>query len=312
MRSLSDCIGDMLRTRIEDREVEYLLSRQARDDADGLESLLATLDLERLNIAVDDRASDFAAKASRLVRIAEPAAPIRPARSRVVPRLATAALTGVLLMGLAGVAQAADAAAPGDTLYGLDRALEQLGINDGGLDERLDEAQALAGDGRSAEAMAHLANALDKASPNAAEALERAAERFGAHDNPSQGVREDVAEMLEWMAATQASGREFGQGVAERAREIGAGQGGGPPATLPDNPSDDRGNTGNQDNPGDQGKADKDDSSTDDTATDDGSNGSSGSSGGGGNSGEDNSGRGGGSGNGNGPPGGSPPGQGGP
>jgi hypothetical protein len=301
VRSLSDCIHDMLRTRTENIEIENLLSGQARDDSDDLASLLATLNLERLKIDADDRADQFAAEAAQLVRQAVPVAPIRPARSRVVPRLATAALAGVLVVGMAGVAQAADAAAPGDTLYGLDRALERVGINNGGLDERLDEAQALADDGRSAEALDHLADALDTSSPNAADALERAAERFGLHDNPSQGVHEQVAEMLDWIAERQASGREFGQGVAERAREIGAGQGGGPPATLPDSATENRGNTGNQDN------SDSNDDLTSDEPPATSGSGSSGSSGGGGNSGGDNSDRSGGSGSG--PPGGSPPGQ---
>lgn len=300
MRALSDCFGDMLRTRAENREIEYLLSRQSRDDTEGLISLLASLSLDRLNVDVESRVPEFAAKASRLVQQAEPVvAPIRPMRSRVVPRLATAGLTAVLLVGLAGVAQAADAAAPGDNLYGLDRALERIGINDGGVDERLDEAQALADDGQSVEALAHLAEAMEQASPNAADALEAAAERFGLHDNPSHMVRENVAEMLEWIAETDATGREFGQGVAERAREIGAGQGVAPPVTLPDLPdtaSENQGNAGNKGN-------------NDDSVTDDGSGGSNGSSGGGGNSGGGDSGRGGGSGSGNGPPGGSPPGQ---
>ena len=296
MRSLSDCIGDMLRSRAEDREIEYLLSRQSADDTDGLVSLLGTLDLERLNITVDDHATDFAAAASRLVRQVEPVVPIRPARSRVVPRLATAALTAVLLMGLTGVAQAADASAPGDALYPLDRALEEVGINDGGLDERLDEAQALADDGQSTAALVHLAEALENSSPNAADALERAAELFGLNDNPSQAVRKSVTDMLEWMATREVSGKEFGQGVAQRAREIGAGQGGTPPATLPDNASQNQDNAGAQRNQGNQDEPDNDDSPT-------------GSAGGGGNSGNDNSGRGGGSGSDHGPPGGSPPGQ---
>ena len=304
MRTLSDCFGDMLRRRIEDREIEYLLTRQARDDSDPLTSALATLDLERLEISVDDRAADFAATASRLARRAKPATTIRPARSRVVPRLATAALSAVLLVGLAGVAEAADAAAPGDTLYGLDRALEQVGINDGGLDERLDEAQTLADERKSAEALTHLAQALDTSSPNAAEALEAAAERFGVHDNPSHAVLEDVAAMLDWMADTQESGPDFGQGVAERAREIGAGHDNAPPA-KPDTPAND-GNAGNTDLPvDDDGETSAD---TDDGKSNSG-NGSSGSSGNGDNSGGSNTGGEGGKGGGDGPPGGSPPGQ---
>jgi hypothetical protein len=297
VRSLSDCIHDMLRTRAENTEIEKLLSGQASDDSNDLASLLATLSLERLKIDANDRAEQFAAEAAQLVRQVVPVVPIRPARSRVVPRLATAALAGLLVVGMAGVAQAADAAAPGDTLYGLDRALERVGINNGGLDERLDEAQALAEDGRSAEALEHLAAAFDTSSPNAADALERAAESFGLQNNPSQGVHEEVADMLDWIAERQASGREFGQGVAERAKEIGASQG-GPPATLPDSATENPGNTGNQ------GNSDSNDSTIDEPPTNSRSGGSSS---GGGSSAGDNSGRGGGSGSGT--PGGSPPGQ---
>ena len=298
MRTLSDCLGDMLLRRIEDREIEYLLTRQARDDSDRLASALATLNLERLEISVDDRAADFADNASRLVRLADPATTIRQVRSPVVPRLATAGLAAVLIVGLAGVAEAGDAAAPGDALYGLDRALEQVGINDGGIDERLNEAQTLADHGKSSEALAHLAQALDTSSPNAADALEAAAERFGANDNPSQAVLEDVAAMLHWMANTQESGRDFGQGVAERARDIGAGHDNAP-AAKPANPANDS----------DSGSAGKPDRPVDDDGSTDSGNGSSGSSGNSGNGDGSNTGGEGGKGGGNGPPGGSPPGQ---
>ncbi|HEX6300659.1 MAG TPA: hypothetical protein VF148_09375 [Acidimicrobiia bacterium] len=289
----------MLRTRIEDREIEYLLSRQARDDTDGLVSALATLNLERLRISVDDRAADFAVTSSRLVGNTEPTTTTWPVRSRVVPRLATAALAAVVIMGLVGVAEAADAAAPGDTLYGLDRALEQVGIHDGGLEERLGEAQDLAEEGQSTEALAHLADVLDTTSPNAADALEEAAERFGVHDNPSQAVLDDVSAMLDWMAETGLSGQDFGRGVAERAREIGAAHTENSPATKPDTPANDQSNTGNVDRP-------VDDDGDINANTDDGSSDSSGNGGSGGGS---NTGSGGGNGGENGPPGGSPPGQ---
>lgn len=299
MRSLSDCIGDMLRTRTEDREIEHLLTRQARDDTDALVSVLATLNLGRLRIPVDDRAADFAVTASRLVGNTEPTTTIQPARSSVVPRLATAALTVVLIMGLVGIAEAADAAAPGDTLYGLDRALEQVGINDGDLDERLGEAQALADGGQTAEALAHLAEVLDTSSSNAADALEEAAERFGAHDNPSQAVLDDVSAMLDWIAEAGLSGEGFGRGVAERAHQIGAGHTGNSPATKPDTPAND------QDDSGDIDRSVDDDGDIN-ADTDDGSSDSSGNGASGGGS---NTGSGGGNGGGNGPPGGSPPGR---
>lgn len=307
MRTLSDCIGDMLRRRSEDREIEYLLSRQARDESDGLVSVLAKLNLERLEISVDDRAADFAATASRLVRLAKtptPTAIARSAPTRFVPRLATAALIAVLVVGLAGTAAAADAASPGDALYGLDRALEQVGINDGGFEERLEEAQTLADKGQSAHALAHLAEELGATSPDAADALQAALARLDSHDNPSQAVLEDVSAMLDWMANTEASGRDFGQGVAEQAREIGADHAGDAPA-KPDTPAND-GNAGKVDPPVDD---DGDTNANSDNGKGNPGNGSSGSSGNGGNSGGSNTGNEGGNGGGNGPPGGSPPGQ---
>jgi hypothetical protein len=302
----------MLRTRTEDRKVEALLSRRVGDDPDGLGSLLITLDPDRLNISIEERASDFAAEASRLVRLAEPVTPIRSPRRRLVPRLAAVGLSTALVMGLlTGVALAADGSRPGDALYGLDRALEKIGINDGGIAERLDEAQALADDGQTAEALAHMAEALGETSPNAANALENVAGRFEPHDNPSQSVREGVAAMLAWMAEREVSGRDFGQEVADRARALGAGHSNDPSANSdnaaseengPNEGSEDGANNGNDtsNKPDDPGTGGADDS----TGNSDNSSGS-GNSGGGG---EDN-GRGGGNGNESGPPGGSPPGK---
>jgi hypothetical protein len=315
MRSFSDCLHDMLRTRTEDRKVEALLSRRVGDDPDGLGSLLITLDPDRLNISIEERASDFAANASRLVRLAEPVTPIRSPRRRLVPRLAAVGLSTALVMGLlTGVAFAADGSHPGDALYGLDRALEKIGINDGGIAERLDEAQALADDGQTAEALAHMAGALGETSPNVANALENAAGRLEPHDNPSQSVREGVADMLAWMARREASGRDFGQGVADRARALGAGHNNDPSANSdnaaieekgPSEHSEDGANNANDtsNKPDDPGTDGVDDS----TGNSDNSGGSANKGGGG-----ENNGRGGGNGNESGPPGGSPPGKKGP
>jgi hypothetical protein len=43
---------------------------------------------------------------------------------------------------MSGVAVAANRAAPGDALYGIDRALEKIGIGAGGAQERLAGAKA--------------------------------------------------------------------------------------------------------------------------------------------------------------------------
>jgi uncharacterized membrane protein YgcG len=308
MRSLSDCIGDMLGARTEDQEIEALLSGRGGNGPDGLAVLFGAFDLDRLNVSVEDKAEEFAAIASRLVDRSAPSLPTRSARTRMVPRLATAALTAVLVMGFAGAAVAADSARPGDALYGLDRALEWIGINDGGLDERLEEAQSLADDGLTDEALDLLADEIEGFSPNAAAALAAAAERLDARDNPS-AAREGVAAMLKWMSETPDSGREFGQGVADLARGIGAGQGGdnpdaGPPEDVgnkPEDPGNNPGTVPDKAQKPEDGQVDQDVTTTD-SNSDDSSNTSNQGQG----SGQDRGNDGGGNSGGGGPPGGKP------
>lgn len=54
----------------------------------------------------------------------------------------------------------------------------------------------------------------------------------------SLNVRTSVAEMLQWMAETNVTGSEFGQGVAERARAIGVAPHGQTVADSPVDPSE--------------------------------------------------------------------------
>ena len=71
--------------------------------------------------------------------------------------VAIAAASATFITGNVGMAMAADQAAPGDLLFGLDRAYEQLaeliGFSGDHADERLDEAAQLADSGRSVDAL---------------------------------------------------------------------------------------------------------------------------------------------------------------
>ena len=132
-----------------------------------------------------------------------------------------------VVLCFAGVAYAADGAVPGDTLYEFDCALEDVGIGDGGLQERLHEATQLAEQGESEQALTHAAEAVadhageDQGAGQANAALVGAANAVQAtNQGESAQVRARVAEMLRWMATNQAAGPEFGQGVAERAHGI--------------------------------------------------------------------------------------------
>ena len=141
------------------------------------------------------------------------------------PAFAAAAAGFLLVLGSTGVAVAADAAAPGDALYGLDQAMERVGILDGGVAERLSEAKALAARGDTDAALLHAGWAFDsEGESEAASSLEDTAERLRGlgPENVDQDVTGQVADMLDWMATTSQRGRDFGEGVAERAREIGS------------------------------------------------------------------------------------------
>jgi hypothetical protein len=143
---------------------------------------------------------------------------------RIIPRLGTSLATLALLVGTTGVAVASDAAIPGDPLHGFDLAFENIGIGAGGAEERISEARELALGGMPVEALDYVSSAIGNEQGEASNALKEAAERLRAlNSGPEQAIdaRERVAEMLDWMAATDVEGRDFGQRVAERARELG-------------------------------------------------------------------------------------------
>lgn len=309
MRPYVDYMGEMPGKPISDADVEALLTRREPADTEflGLASALARIDLQRLAIDVDRGAGVFSLRAATLVRQAgTSSAGSLSWWGRVRPKLVTSALSVFAVMGMTGVAVASNAAAPGDPLYGIDRALERVGINDGGITERLEEATTLADHGLAVEALNHAADAVSARSPEAANALQEAARNV----QDGQGPNLDVEAMLTWMASTGLTGREFGQAVAEQARALGAdpkadeiekaasGQGSSgvdPGATSGTNPAN-KGNGGNGSPPN---------NGANDGKGNPGSQGNSGKPGGNGNGRGDSGNPGG---NGNGAPGGTPPG----
>ncbi len=169
----------------------------------------------------------------------KPTARRRQFAARAVQRgLATGLATVMLVSGLAGVAVASDDAAPGDFLYSIDRALESVGVGDGGATERISEAWALFERGEVAEALGHASQALDvdsggemteqtSARAAATDSLRSAAGNVGTTNGwaASPEVRAAVAAMLTEMAAMledpAVHGTAFGQSVAEMARLLG-------------------------------------------------------------------------------------------
>lgn len=139
-------------------------------------------------------------------------------------RAATVAIAAtVVLGGTSGLAMAADGAKPGDALYGLDRALESVGIGAGGQHERLTEAEALVGAGEVQLGLEHAAEALtgeDDGSASASTALREAADRVTTVGSETSAETSDgVADLLSYLADNV--GHVDGKQVAELAKEIG-------------------------------------------------------------------------------------------
>lgn len=311
MRPRSDYMGEMPDKPISDSDVEALLTRREPSDTEllGLASALARIDLQRLAINVDQDVGVFSLRAATLARQAGTSSPGSVSWwGRLRPKLVTSALSVFAVIGMTGVAVASDAAAPGDPLYGIDRALERIGINDGGITERLEEAATLADHGLAVEALQHAADAVSSKSPEAAIALEGAAQAV----QDGQGPNLDVAAMLTWMASTDLTGKQFGQTVAEQARALGADartdevEKGAPGQQRKSGVEPDESEGANPANKGNGGNENPPNNGTNGGNGNPGGNGNSGNPGGNGN-GQGNSGNPGG--NGKGAPGGTPPGR---
>ena len=138
--------------------------------------------------------------------------------------LIAASVAGIAALAVGGAA-AADEAKPGDALYEIDRALEDLGINDGGDEERLEEAEELVDEDEVELAL----EAAEEALEDMDELEGDEAEELSGLLNAAQSVltngseqslerRTQVAEMLVFMATTDLKGKEFGQAVSQHAR----------------------------------------------------------------------------------------------
>jgi hypothetical protein len=181
-----------------------------------------------------------AARESRVTRIErfanEHAAPRTERRAQLVQRVAFSGAAFLLLVGISpGLAYAADGAKPGDLMYGLDRAFEVVGMENGGATERLVEAEALIAAGALADGLRHASAALgaNPGTDEARAALTAAAARLEAGAD-SQGFEAgQVAALIGYLHKAVASGWGVdGQMVAEMAQGLGASQTdpAGPPA----------------------------------------------------------------------------------
>jgi hypothetical protein len=221
---------DMNEPQWSEADVDALLRGKRPADAE-LAHLAPWVVAMRAGLDVPPSAETVSAAAATLSAAAASAKPTpvrslsaRGPRTVWVRRATFGGIAALALgFGVAGAAAAADSAAPGDALYGLDRAFEKVGIDDGGFPERVGEAGKLCDRGDDDDAMHLLADSLPEGSDDATKQvlLDLGNE---LKDTPSIGdptLHAAVDAMLAWMATTDLTGREFGQGVAEHAHAIG-------------------------------------------------------------------------------------------
>jgi hypothetical protein len=227
----------MVAPSLSDSQAEALLAGSIGSDGD-LESIAGVLAAAR-DLAQPDSEADFsalfavAARESRMTPIErfanEQFTALTGRRPQLVQRVAIASAALLVFVAMSsGLAYAADGAKPGDLLYGLDRALETVGVDNGGATERLAEVEALIATGAVADGLRHASAVLD-GQPDSGEAraaLSAAAARFeDAADSPSSQAAQ-VSALITYLhdALASSDGVVDGQMVAGMARDLGRSQ----------------------------------------------------------------------------------------
>jgi hypothetical protein len=243
MSRFDDYPGDMFATTVTDEDIELLFAGSVPANQE-LAELAVFVDLIRassVQIPSESQIADVATRAATIARSTAPSAGARrTVRSRAGvwwkwrPQFALTLGAVLLTFTFAGVATASNDAAPGDALYAIDLALERIGVGAGDVEERLDEANALLASGETHLALAHAAKAIDLSAEDSAQtaaleeakaALIEAAELIEAgRGTDALLVHENVSALLVFIhdnhQATGVDKKEFGQRVADLAREI--------------------------------------------------------------------------------------------
>jgi hypothetical protein len=207
------------KARLTDHEIELLVSGSSTSDEHAdLQWFLATLG--DVNTTPPYDAGQMATALASVARSSRPA--VRPRRA--LRRLAAVAASVGLLFAMSGIALAADGSAPGDFLYGVDRAFELIGVGDGGVDERIEEIDALLDRGDDARAYDLLEEVIESAARGDATKAQAHLEARSAANERAVVAEENVAELHRFIDANKkkevgVDGKDFGQGVADGAKD---------------------------------------------------------------------------------------------
>ena len=198
--------------RLRDDEVEQLLDGTYVDpDLVDLSGALDALRSSADPIVTEDAIARYVSNAvpttlrpSRRVRRSIPLPKSRQVRVLRRPAVVGAISALTLIVGMSGVAWAANGSKPGDSLYGIDRAFEAIGIGDGGSAERLSEIRALFDAGDLALMLDSVNSVIPgngAATESAADALKAAAQSVANRGSTaSSGTLLAFSELLDYLS----------------------------------------------------------------------------------------------------------------
>ncbi|MEA1902726.1 MAG: hypothetical protein U9N56_04290 [Actinomycetota bacterium] len=173
-----DYSNEVSNTEFVDQDVERLVTGRSPDDPGlgELTSWIEALRSESLFVPSNDSSERMAAQAAAIVRSDQTTMPRVASRGNIArpdrrpslrPARAAFALSGfALLLAAVAIGFVAHTSVPGDPLYAIDLAMEQIGIGDGTVNERIDEADTLVAAGDQIEALILLGKTYERAAAN--------------------------------------------------------------------------------------------------------------------------------------------------
>jgi hypothetical protein len=206
-----------------DRDLDLLIDGKQPYNSDlaPLRSFVSTLGSFGVTELSPGFPEDHAAEGAAMARARLSDTPARLSTTRRLAfglrrRVTAAATSLMMIVGMTGVAWAADSAVPGDWNYGLDRALESMGIGAGGAEERLLELTVI----RGTETVSLDDSGSRAESENSEVGLPNAASTVAETPRGSQRVTDSgkaVSTLLTYLADTE---KAQGPTVSELAREF--------------------------------------------------------------------------------------------
>ncbi len=207
-----------------DRDLDLLIDGKQPHNSDlaPLRSFVSTLGSFGVTELSPGFPEDHAAEGAAMARARLSDTPARLSTPRRLAfglrrRVTAAATSLMMIVGMTGVAWAADSAVPGDWNYGIDRALESMGIGAGGAEERLQELAVI----RGTETVSRDDSSSGAKSENSEVGLDNAAATV-AETPRSTEVQDGVSALLAYLANPEGVDRP---NISELAKEFKQAQG---------------------------------------------------------------------------------------